>query len=172
LTALKEQLETPEYFKQKLLSNYWYKGFSIEQKARKFMQNADLIKEVNRILPKHGSLAEINSGYGFLSYTLLLFENTRSIVAVESNNEMRNIAANCYMASKKIVFQQKVDALKQHFDAVVLQGLESINAIHQLNANFFLLIEKQETQVADIERFEKEFIGVFNKHQLVKFIPA
>lgn len=172
LTTLKERLETPEYFKQKLVSNYWYKGFSIEQKAKKFMNNADLIKEVHRILPKHGSLAEINSGYSFLTYTLLLFENTRSIVAVEGNNEMRNIAANCYMASKRIVFEQNVDALKQHFDAVVLHGLESINAIHQLNANFYLLIEKQEAQVADIERFEKEFVGVFNKYQLVKFIPA
>lgn len=169
LATLKTQIETHAYFAQKLVSNYYYKGFAIERAAKKFTQKTPLINILHSHLPQQGSIVELHSGYGFFTFMLYLLESSRNITSVESNEEQRSIAANCYMANEQLSFLPNINAVQnRHFDAVLAHGKDALQNLAAIKYTYALLLLPEQEASTFTSSKTWENIGSFNGTTVLK----
>ena len=64
---LKEELEQPRYFREKLIYNYIYKGPVLEWYLRVKIRLEKDYKTFHDLLPRQGRILDIGCGYGFMS---------------------------------------------------------------------------------------------------------
>ncbi|MFC2101271.1 methyltransferase domain-containing protein, partial [Bacteroidota bacterium] len=90
---MKLEYETPNYFRNRLIKQYIYKGPILEWYTRiklKLEKNYTLF---NDLIPKKASIVDIGCGYGYLPYMLNLFSNERIITGVDYDKDKIDVAA-------------------------------------------------------------------------------
>jgi len=92
--TLASQKETPEYFRDKVIHNYIYKGVEVELQAGKIL-NRKSTYDVIRLLPDKGRVLFINSGYGVLTLLAALVKRSVKIDGLEENDDKRVLSENC-----------------------------------------------------------------------------
>jgi len=99
-----DEIETPDYFADKVLKNYLYKGADIERAVKKSLKKHDNFKKEIEKLPKTGEIVIQNSGYGEFALMAALVRKSLKITAVEPDLEKLEIARNCASAPENLIY--------------------------------------------------------------------
>ncbi len=120
--SLRKQIETPAYFRYRLLTNYLYKGPVLEWYARIKVALEDNYKPFDDLVPKQGDIIDLGCGYGFLCYMLSFLSEDRTITGVDYDEEKIETALNCYSKNDRVHFYAadvKIFPLTQ-YDGIVI----------------------------------------------------
>ncbi|MEO6302364.1 MAG: 1-acyl-sn-glycerol-3-phosphate acyltransferase [Bacteroidia bacterium] len=102
--SLRNEQETVDYFRPKLIKNYIYKGPVLEWYCRIKVKLEKNYKDFEALIPKQGKIVDIGCGYGFLSLMLGFMGKDRQITGIDYDDEKISIAANCISKTEKINF--------------------------------------------------------------------
>ena len=101
---IREELETPDYFRFKVIRNYIYKGPVLEWYTRIKLSLEDNFNLVNSLIPRDASVVDIGCGYGYMSYLLGFVSEKRHILGIDYDAEKIELAANCISGNSRIRF--------------------------------------------------------------------
>ena len=101
---LKETLETPRYFREKLIYNYIYKGPVLEWYLRVKIRKEGDYQAFHELLPQRGRILDIGCGYGFMSYMLQFAASEREIIGFDHDEEKIAVANHCFSRNPRIHF--------------------------------------------------------------------
>ncbi len=101
---LRQEKETPRYFRQQLLYNYIYKGPVLEWYMRVKTRMENNYELFHKLLPMSGSILDIGCGYGFMSYMLHFLSKDRQITGVDFDEEKIATANKGYLKNDRINF--------------------------------------------------------------------
>lgn len=125
LRTLALKIETTEYYKEHLISNYLYKGPVLEWYLRIKIRLENNYKVFTEILPAKGKILDIGCGYGFLANMLGYTSRSRIITGIDYDEEKITIAQNGYNNPANVSFQY-ADASQYQFeeqDAIILSDV-------------------------------------------------
>ena len=101
---LREEKETVNYYRARLIRNYIFKGPVLEWYCRiktGLEKNYQLFES---LMPKAGKIVDVGCGYGFLPYMLMFKGREREILGVDYDDEKIAVADNCVDKSNKLSF--------------------------------------------------------------------
>jgi len=102
---MSEELETPDYFRNRLLSQFLYKGPVIEWYARVKVRLEKNYKRFNSIIPRDAAIVDIGCGYGFLSHMLCMVSDKRRILGLDYDSEKIAVAGLIDTSLKNVRFE-------------------------------------------------------------------
>ncbi len=137
---LREELETPEYFKDKLIKNYIYKGAILEWYIRiKLRMENNYHLFLDRI-PRTGCIVDLGCGYGNVSLMLGFMSKYRQVTGVDYDEDKIAMAANSPTKPENVSFIA-CDLLKYSFSPADTFLLSDV--LHYMpEENQIVLIEK------------------------------
>lgn len=103
-TALKNELETDDYYSPILLRHYRYKGALLEWTLASMLEQAKHYQVHHENLPKKGELIEMGCGYGLLAYHLKLRAPERVYLGVDGDPSKISIAKGVFIADHPCEF--------------------------------------------------------------------
>jgi len=92
---IREELETPDYFRGKLIRNYIYKGPVLEWYTRIKLKLENNYKVYDQYIPRSASVVDIGCGYGYLGYLLSFISKDRQILGIDYDAEKIEVANHC-----------------------------------------------------------------------------
>lgn len=102
--AMRQEIETVDYFFNRLSKNYIYKGPILEWYMRIKIKLEDNYRLFESVLPKKGTITDIGCGYGFLSYMLMFTGEERIIIGTDYDKEKIDVASHCFSKTKQLTF--------------------------------------------------------------------
>jgi 1-acyl-sn-glycerol-3-phosphate acyltransferase len=184
---LQKEIETPAYFRSRLISNYIYKGPVLEWYMRIKTGLENNYKFFDSVLPAKGKIVDIGCGYGFLPYMLHFLSKDRQITGLDYDEEKIGVASKCFSKSSSLEFiacdvttfeLPQADAFViadvLHYFPVELQDRLIEQCLEKLSDDGVLLIRDGNSDIEDRHKGTKltEFFSIkvlkFNKsvHQL------
>jgi 1-acyl-sn-glycerol-3-phosphate acyltransferase len=150
---LRKEIETVDYFFNRLSKNYIYKGPILEWYMRIKVKLEDNYRLFESLLPKKGIITDIGCGYGFLPYMLMFTGEERTIIGTDYDKEKIDVAAHCFSRNKQLSFIT-ADATRMELpysDAFVLSDILHylpsreqenllVNCIRHLNPGGIILL--------------------------------
>ncbi len=100
-----EALDTPAYFRHKLISNYLYKGPVLEWYMRIKTALEKNYETFHNLIPRQATILDLGCGYGFMCYMLHFLSGERYITGVDYDGEKITVANNCYSKTEKTIFE-------------------------------------------------------------------
>lgn len=97
---VKQQNETPKYFKEQLIKSYIYKGPVLEWYCRVKIALEDYYEPFHTLLPRAGKFYDLGCGYGFMTYMLHWASEGRQFIGVDYDEEKVETAQNLYLREK------------------------------------------------------------------------
>ena len=116
--TLANQIETVDYFKDKVHHNYIYKGPVIERRAKKNLKMSSKYRDIISTLPDKGKVLILNCGQGEFPLMCSFIKKNLLITAVEQDKDLLSIAKNCISIPANLSYQEYIDDY-QGFDAVI-----------------------------------------------------
>ena len=101
---MREEIETVDYYFNRLSKNYIYKGPIVEWYMRVKVKMEDNYRLFESLLPKKGTITDIGCGYGFLPYMLAFTSEERTVIGTDYDEEKIAVAANCFSRNERISF--------------------------------------------------------------------
>ncbi len=101
---IKEELETPDYFRKKLIRNYIYKGPVLEWYTRIKLSLEGNYNLINSYVPREARIVDIGCGYGYLSYLLSFVSPKRRILGIDYDADKIEMANHCISKSDNVNF--------------------------------------------------------------------
>lgn len=132
---LTSEIETPEYFAHRLITNYIYKGPILEWYLRVKIKLEKNYEPFHKLLPLKGIILDLGCGYGFLCYMLQFLSNERTIIGVDYDEDKIDTANHGYLRS---------DRLRFHYADVTQFPLEKYDAIIISDVLHYLKPDDQE----------------------------
>ena len=122
---LKEEIEQPVYFREKLMYNYLYKGPLLEWYMRIKTRLEKNYTIFHQLVPKKASVLDIGCGYGFLSYMLAFTSAEREITGIDYDEEKIATANHCFNKTDTInfVFTDVLNFDFEKYDAIILADM-------------------------------------------------
>jgi len=114
-SLLKTELETPSYFRRKLIRNYIYKGPVLEWYTRIKMSLESNYELINSLVPRNADITDIGCGYGYLSYILSFVSPERKILGIDYDTDKIDLSKNCISKSENVNFVA-ADAIEYPFE--------------------------------------------------------
>lgn len=159
---LREELETPEYFRDKLIKNYIYKGAVLEWYMRIKLRLENNYRLFLERVPRKGIIVDLGCGYGNVSLMLGFISRDRQVTGVDYDEDKIAMASNAPTKPANVNFIHS-DVLNYHFtpaDAYLLSDVlhympEDLQVtlmekcIVSLNAGGSLLIRDANADLAD-----------------------
>src|SRR6187551_278988 len=102
--SLAKEIETPDYFAYKLITNYLYKGPVLEWYMRIKLKLEKNYAPFERLVPAKASILDLGCGYGFLPYMLQMMSNERTITGVDYDEEKIATANHAYLKTDRLQF--------------------------------------------------------------------
>lgn len=111
---IRERIETEDYFKGILFSNYDYKSNHLKQKIQQdFSENKGIYHQLSSIIPMNGIINHIADDYGQIDILLVAKSLDRKINSWIENTEKRAIAKNCLTSNyRKVKYVNSVEELE------------------------------------------------------------
>ncbi|BDS15568.1 trifunctional MMPL family transporter/lysophospholipid acyltransferase/class I SAM-dependent methyltransferase [Aureispira anguillae] len=101
---IKEATETADFFEDRLIKNYIYKGPVLEWYTRIKVRLEDKYRPFDALLPKKATITDIGCGYGMMPYMLHLLSNDRIITGIDYDAEKILVANEAFLKNDKINF--------------------------------------------------------------------
>jgi 1-acyl-sn-glycerol-3-phosphate acyltransferase len=102
--ALAAELESPEYYKHRLIQNYLYKGPVLEWYLRVKLKLERYYQPFHLLVPAKAEILDVGCGYGFLSFMLHFSSPDRRITGIDYDDEKILTANNCFSKHENITF--------------------------------------------------------------------
>lgn len=102
--TLANEIETPDYFAKKLITNYIYKGPVLEWYMRVKLRLEKNYAPFEKLIPEKASILDLGCGYGFLGYMLQFLSEERTITGVDYDEQKIATANNGYLKSERLQF--------------------------------------------------------------------
>lgn len=106
LDTIKTNVETPSYFRERLIRSYTYKGPVLEWYCRVKTALEKNYEQFHELLPRTGKFYDLGCGYGFMPYMLYWAAPERSFVGVDYDDEKIEVAQGNYLRDEQMRFQQ------------------------------------------------------------------
>ncbi len=103
-SKIRKEIETVDYYFNRLSKNYIYKGPVLEWYMRIKIKLEGNYKLFESLLPKKGTITDIGCGYGFLPYMLAFMSEDRIVIGTDYDEEKIAVANNCFSKTKNISF--------------------------------------------------------------------
>lgn len=103
---LASEISTPSYYRNKLFSNYIFKGPVLEWYMKIKVRLENDYSVFNEILPKEGRILDIGCGYGFMSNMLGFASPKRVIRGIDYDGEKIEVASLGNLRSGNVSFDQ------------------------------------------------------------------
>lgn len=120
---LASELETPAYFRRKLISNYLFKGPVLEWYMRVKVSLEKNYAPFDKLIPKQASVLDLGCGYGFLCYMLHFLSEDRQIMGVDYDQDKIITANHCYSKNDKVNFEAHditQYTIDRKYDAIII----------------------------------------------------
>ena len=101
---LKASAATADFYEDRLIKNYIYKGPVLEWYTRIKVRLEDKYKPFDKILPKKAKITDIGCGYGMMAYMLHLLSEERTIVGIDYDEEKIQVANECFLKNNQVNF--------------------------------------------------------------------
>ncbi len=138
--SLSREIETPDYFKYRLVTNYLYKGPVLEWYLRIKLKLEKNYAPFEKLIPAKASILDLGCGYGFLSYMLQFMSDQRIITGVDYDEDKIATANHGYL---------KTDRLKFFCADVTTFSLQTYDVIIISDVLHYLQVEAQEKLLID-----------------------
>ncbi len=102
---LAAEIETPYYYRHKLISNFLYKGPVLEWYLRIKLKLENYYLSYHALVPAKATVLDLGCGYGFLSYLLHFSSGERQITAVDFDPEKITLAHHGYTRGEQLQFE-------------------------------------------------------------------
>src|SRR5690606_22902481 len=102
--SLSREIETPAYYKDRLISTFKYKGPVLEWYLRIKLKLEDNYAPFEKLIPQQATILDLGCGYGFLSYMLHFMSDKRRITGVDYDAEKIETANHGYSKSTELTF--------------------------------------------------------------------
>jgi uncharacterized protein len=178
--VLRNEMEVPDYFYPRLVSNYIYKGPVLEWYMRIKVGLEKNYKPFHLLLPTTGRILDLGCGYGFLCYMLQFLSSERIITGVDFDEEKIEVASHGYLRSDKLKFLcADITTLRlEKYDGIVIsdvlhylsfeaQEIVINRCIDALNPNGILLVREGNADLK--ERHKGTQLTEFFSVKLLKF---
>ncbi len=122
---LKKEVETPKYFREKLIYNYLYKGPLLEWYMRIKTRLEKNYKPFHELLPLQGKILDIGCGYGFMTYMLSFVSPGRHITGIDYDPEKIDTANHCFSKTNTVNFVHS-DVMGfdfENYDAIIMADM-------------------------------------------------
>lgn len=101
---LKKRTETVDFFEDRLIKSYIYKGPILEWYTRVKVRLEGKYQPFHELLPQKAIITDIGCGYGMMAYMLHLMSNDRQITGVDYDTEKILVANESYLKNDAINF--------------------------------------------------------------------
>jgi uncharacterized protein len=101
---LKEELETPDYYRNKLIRNYIYKGPILEWYVRIKLALEGNYQIINDLVPRKANVVDIGCGYGYMSYMLSFVSPERKLLGIDYDADKIELAGHCISKNANLDF--------------------------------------------------------------------
>jgi len=102
--SIKMEIETPRYFRNKLIKNYLFKGPVLEWYLRIKLRLEKNYNIFNEFIPNKANITDIGCGYGFMPYMLTFLSENRKITAIDYDEEKIELANHCFSKNERVEF--------------------------------------------------------------------
>ena len=99
------ELEIPDYYSNRLIQSYIYKGPVLEWYLRVKIRLEHNYNFFNDVIPRKGVICDIGCGYGFLSAMLKLVSPDREIYALDYDEQKISLASEAHKRMKGLTFE-------------------------------------------------------------------
>jgi len=158
LLKVRNEIETPTYFKDILISNYRYKDKNILKAVTKdFEKNKQQYHSLNAIIPIKTTILHIAKDFGQIDILLVAKHLDRRITTYISDTKKQTIAKNCHTNTKrKVTYCTSLDKLDTSlFKILLISDNNFLTQIEKLNlTNFEQLIILNPQKTIEIKGFE------------------
>lgn len=101
---LRNEIETPGYFKEILVKNFIYKGPVLEWYLKVKYRLEKSYQLFHELVPRNCRVVDLGCGYGFISYSLGWSASGREIFAMDYDKSKIQVAQNCPVKPGNITF--------------------------------------------------------------------
>jgi len=157
---LSEHYQNPDYYKNKLIKNYIYKGPILEWYLKLKLRFENNYTFYHQHIPADAKIVDIGCGFGFLSYMLSFLSENRKITGIDYDENKILIANNCRDKNDKLsfVFVNALDYDFSQSDAFVLSDVLHyipeenqqqliVKCIKSLNPNGVIIIRDADNEL-------------------------
>src|SRR5690606_6081330 len=102
--SLRNEIETPHFFKETIIKNYIYKGPVLEWYLRIKFRLENSYALFHSLIPKDAKVLDLGCGYGFLGYSLAFSGEKREIAGIDYDSEKITVARNCPVQPANLQF--------------------------------------------------------------------
>lgn len=99
-----QEMQTPAYYSNRLITNYLYKGPVLEWYLRIKFRLEKSYEVFDSLLPQRGNILDLGCGYGFLCYILQFSSDDRIITGVDYDEEKIETAQHGYARTERLNF--------------------------------------------------------------------
>ena len=104
LPSYNNEMESPDFLKNRLFENYIYKGPVLECYMRIKTRSEAYYKFFDDLIPNKAKITDLGCGYGFMDYILMWRSEERTILGIDYDCEKIEIAQNCKAKNERIDF--------------------------------------------------------------------
>lgn len=180
--AIKTTTETVDFFEDRLIKNYIYKGPILEWYTRIKVRLEGKYQPFHKLLPSKAIITDIGCGYGMMSYMLHLLSEDRIIHGIDYDAEKVLVANQAFLKNDRIHFSaadatqyplEKSDVFlisdMLHYIPKEAQNQLIRKCLDNLNENGLLIIRDGDADLKErhegtvwTEKFSTQIFG-FNK---------
>lgn len=103
---ISRELETPGYFRKRLVNQFLYKGPVLEWYAKIKVRMEKNYTWFNSVIPLDANIVDIGCGYGYLSHTLCMVSDKRRILGIDYDSEKIAVAQQISTSMKNVKFEE------------------------------------------------------------------
>jgi 1-acyl-sn-glycerol-3-phosphate acyltransferase len=101
---MRDEIETVDYYMNRLSKNYIYKGPVLEWYMRIKVKLEDNYRLFESLLPKKGVITDVGCGYGFLPYMLSFTSEDRIVIGTDYDEEKIAVANHNFSKNERMSF--------------------------------------------------------------------
>lgn len=106
LEKMTHELETPDYFRKRLVSQFLYKGPVLEWYAKIKVRMEKNYTWFNSVIPLDANIVDIGCGYGFLAHILCMVSGKRRILGIDYDGEKISVARHIATSMQNVTFEE------------------------------------------------------------------
>lgn len=103
---ISRELETPNYFRKRLINEFLYKGPVLEWYAKIKVRLEKNYTWFNSVIPPDANIVDIGCGYGFLAHMLCMVSDKRRILGIDYDGEKIGVAQQIATSMKNVRFEE------------------------------------------------------------------